>query len=375
MKVAIDTGPEKGNGVSGIGVNTKYLVNSLQKQVKKGKNFQIECFDFSNNAKRLEEDKFDIVHYPYFHPYFLTLSTVKYAKTIVTIHDLIPLVYPKQYPSGFKGKLRFIIQKRRLKNVDAVLTISETSKKDVVRFLNFPAEKVHAIHIAPSPIFKKENERKKLNGIVSKYNLPTKFVLYLGDVYYNKNIPTLVLACKKAKIPLIIVGKQATEIENNLLISLKNIKGPKDWLRYLNNSPHPETSHYKLLKEMFDKEGEVIRLGFVPDEDLVPIMNLATVYCQPSYYEGFGLGVVHAFSCGVPVVAARTQALVEVAGEAALFADPFDPDVMASKISELLENPSLRAQYIRKANERLKKYSWKKTAKKVIGMYRQVLEK
>lgn len=374
MKVAIDKGPAKGERVFGIGVNTKYLVEALQKQAKKKKELQIECFDFSSNLGKLENGKFDIVHYPYFHPFFLTLPSRKYAKTVVTIHDLIPLVYPKQYPSGFKGALRFMIQKGRLRNVDAILTISETSKKDIVRFLNIPVKNVYAIHIAPSPVFKKENDRKKLNGVVARYNLPTKFVLYLGDVYYNKNIPTLIMACKKANVPLVIVGKQAAEIENNLSISLKNIKGPKDWFRYLTNNPHPELSHYGLLKNMFDNEGKVMRLGFVPDEDLVRIMNLATVYCQPSYYEGFGFGVVHAFSCGVPVVAAKTQALVEVAGDAALIANPHDPGDMAKKISELLENPSLRAQYIRRGNERLKRFLWEKTAKKVIKLYENVYQ-
>jgi glycosyltransferase involved in cell wall biosynthesis len=205
--------------------------------------------------------------------------------------------------------------------------------------------------------------------------LPTKFVLYLGDVYYNKNIPTLIMACKKLKVPLIIVGKQAAEIENNLSMSLKNIKGPKDWLRYISNKPHPELCHYILLKNMFDKEGKVIRLGFVPDKDLVGIMNLATVYCQPSYYEGYGLGVVHAFSCGVPVVVAKTQALVEVANEAALIANPFSPSDLAGKLKEFLEVPSLRAQYIRKGYERLNNYSWDETARKTIKLYERVCEK
>ena len=375
MRIAIDTGPVKGERVFGIGLNTKYLLQALIKESKKQKKLRFDYFDFSANTKKLENGGFDILHYPYFHPFFLTLPSKKFAKTIVTIHDLIPLVYPKQYPSGLKGKLRFLIQKNRLKNVDAVLTISETSKKDIVRFLNVGAENVHAIHIAPSPVFKKENDRKKLNLIVAKHKLPNKFVLYLGDVYYNKNIPTLIMACRQVGIPLVIVGKQALDIENNLSISLKNIKGPRDWLRFLIDKPHPELSHYKLLNDMFKNENGIIRLGFVPDSELIPIMNLATVYCQPSYYEGFGLGVVHAFACGVPVVASKTQALVEVSGDASLFADPFNPKDMASKIKMLLGNPSLRAQYIRRGNERLKNYSWENTAKRTINVYEKVFDK
>jgi len=375
MRVAFDLKSVQEDNVYGVGLNIRYLLEFLEKESKKLKNFSIDSFSFSDNEEKLKKSSIDIFHYPYFHPFFLTLPRKKLGKTVVTIYDLIPLVYPKQYPPGLKGSIKFILQKKRLKNVDAVITISETSKKDIVRFLDYPAEKVFAIHIAPFPVFKKEKDRKILNRVVAKYKLPNKFVLYLGDVYYSKNIPTLVMACSKLKIPLVIVGKQAVDIENKLNTDLSTIKGPKDWLRYLINKPHPEISHYQLLKDMFENEGNVIKLGFVPDEDLIPIMNLATVYCQPSYYEGFGFGVVHAFACGVPVVISKTQALVEVAGDAALIADPFNPEDMAKKISMLLQDPSLRAHFIRRGNERLSKFSWQKTAEKTIKVYEQLLER
>lgn len=375
MKIAIDTGPENGEKVYGIGLTTKYLLLSIFKEAKKRKNVQIELFDFSANLQKVNKENYDVLHHPYFHPFHITVPRKKNLKTIVTIHDMIPLIYPKQYPPGIKGKIKFLIQKKTLKDIDAIVTVSETSKKDIVRFLGVSPDKVWAIHNAPFPVFKKETDRKKLNSVVAKYKLPNKFVLYLGDVYYSKNIPTLIMACRQAGIPLIIVGKQALDIESNLSTDLKKIKGPKDWLRFVTGRPHPELSHYKLLKEMFDKEEGITRLGFVPDADLVPIMNLATVYCQPSYYEGFGLGVVHAFACGVPVVIAKTQALVEVAGDAALVADPFNPKDMASKILMLADNPSLRAQFIRRGNERLKKFSWEKAAKKTLDVYENVFGK
>ncbi len=373
MNVAFDLGWNSKTQISGIGVNTKYLAIFLEKESKRKKDINIDFFDFSTNQEKFKKTKYDVVHYPYFHPYFLTLPSKFFARTVITIYDLIPLIYPKQYSRGLRGSLKFMIQKLRLKNVDAIITISETSKKDIVRFLNVPSEKVHAIHIAPLPFFNKENDRRRLNRIVRKYKLPNKFVLYLGDVYYNKNIPTLVLACKKVGVPLVIVGKQALDIEDNLSINLENMKGPRDWLRFLLNKPHPELSHYRLLKEMFEKEGKVMRLGYVEDSDLVSIMNLATIYCQPSFYEGFGLGVVHAFACGVPVVCSRTQALVEVAGNSALYADPFNPEDMALKIQELMNNTSLRAFYIRKGYERLKIFCWEKTANKVIDVYKNIV--
>jgi glycosyltransferase involved in cell wall biosynthesis len=375
MKIAIDTGSEKGEKVYAIGLVTKHLTDALLKEAKKQKNLQIEAFDFFAESERLKKGNFDILHYPYFHPFFVTIPRKSTAKTIVTIHDVIPLIYPKQYPPGLKGRFRLMVQKRLLKHVDAVITVSETSKKDIVRFLDISSEKVHTIYNAPLPVFRKEVDRKNLNRVVAKYNLPNKFVLYLGDVYYSKNIPTLIMACRKIGAPLVIVGKQAADVETKLATDLNMIKGPQDWIRFLVGKSHPELSHLKLLNDMFKNEEGIIRLGFVPDTDLVSIMNLATVYCQPSYYEGFGMGVIHAFACGVPVVISKTQALVEVSGDAALSADPFNPKDMAAKIQTLLDNPSLRAQLIRKGNERLLRYSWEKSSIKTIKVYEEVFKK
>lgn len=371
MKIAIDSGSGGSGLPSGIGVVTNELISFLQVEVKKTGGVKIDVFDFSENKEKLDSGDYDVVHYLFFHPFFVTLPEKKKTKMVVTIHDLIPLIYPKQYPSGIKGSLRLLEQKRRLKQIDAVITVSETSKKDIVRFLDVPAEKIHVTHWAPLPYFKKSDDRKKLNEIVGKYNLPNKFVLYLGDVYYSKNIPCLIEACGVAKLPLVIVGKQAKDIENNLSTDLEKLEGPQDWLRFLLGKPHPELSHYSLLKESFGKSN-VQRLGYVPDDDLNAIMNLATVYCQPSFYEGFGMGIINAFACGTPVVISRTNALVEVAGGASLIADPKDPEEIANKITEILKNENTKKQLIEKGFERLKDFSWEKTAKETVKVYKLV---
>src|SRR3972149_9760559 len=170
---------------------------------------KLEVFDFqSENGKwKLENGKYDIVHYPYFFPYALTLPPQKNGKkVVVTIQDLIHLVYPKQYPPGFRGRLNLLRQKSRLKNIDAVITISETSKKDIVRFLGISAEKIHVVYLAPRKVFKKLEIGDWKLEIKKRYGLPDRYVLYVGDVNYNKNIPGLIQACKLAGIPLVIVG-------------------------------------------------------------------------------------------------------------------------------------------------------------------------
>ncbi len=335
-KVAIDTGPlTSDHKVRGIGVMTKELIEAL------GKN--IEAVDFS----KTDLSKYDVVHYPYFHPHFLTLPKKKPSKkVIVTIHDLILLIYPKQYPPGVKGKLRFLEQKRRLKSVDAIITISETSKKDIVRFLRVNPDKIHVIYLAPKKIFKKLEIRKR-------YNLPKHFVLYVGDVNYNKNILGLTKACLLAKLPLVIVGKQAAK-ENF-------------------DRDHPENRSFAEFLNRYQDDLNIIRLGFVPDEDLVAIYNLATVYCQPSFYEGFGLPVLEAMACGTPVVASRIQAHVEVAGSAAIYANPKKPKDLADKIKKVVDNNTLREKLIKKGSRKAKEYSWRKAAKKNIKIYSSIV--
>ncbi len=348
MKVAIDSGPlNSGHKVRGVGAYTRSLIDSMM--ALKQKDIQIEAVNFES----ADLSKYDLVHYPYFSLFQRTLPLKKVTRIVVTIHDLIPLVYPGHYPAGIKGSINFLMQKLALKNVDAVITDTETSKKDIVRFLDFNSDKVHVVYLAPRSIFRLITQDGKLKTIKEKYNLPNRFVLYVGDVNYNKNIPNLVEACELVGMPLVIVGKNALEIERMDL-------------------SHPELVH---LKPVINKLKNIIRLGFVSDEDLVGIYNLATVYCFPSFYEGFGLSVLEAFACETPVVLGKTQALVEIAGGASLVADPKDPRDLAEKITQLVNNSDLRRQLIKKGKERLTNFSWKKTAGETLRVYNKVYEK
>jgi len=350
MKVAIDRKPlTSGHAVRGVGAYTRELIKAVERESKGIKELQIKAVDFSKE----DLSKYDLVHYPSFHPFFSTLPLNKRTKTVVTIHDLIPLIYPKHYPPGIKGKFKFLVQKVLVKRVDGIITVSETSKKDIVRFLGIPQEKIQVIYEASRKIFKKLEIGNWKLEIKKRYGLPNRFVLYVGDVNYNKNILGLAEACKMAKTSLVIVGKQAANEKVNL--------------------SHPENRPFAEFLEKHGKDPKVLRLGFVPDEDLVAIYNSATVYCQPSFYEGFGLPVLEAMVCETPVVAAKIQALVEIVDKAVLFADPKKPEDMAEKISELLENSELRAQLIRKGREKVKEFSWDKTAKETIDLYQRVI--
>lgn len=370
MRVAIDTSPlKRGDKVRGVGEYTRQLFAALGKKAKTSKNLHISEVDLSKD----DLSGHDLLHLPYFSPFQTTLPKNSNTKVIVTIHDLTPLIYPKHYPPGFRGWLNLQAQKRRLKEVDAIITDSETSKKDIVRFFGIKTEKIFPTHLAAADHFRVVNSKDKLEKVARKYRLPKKFVLYVGDINYNKNIPGLIKACSLAKLPLVIVGKQAKEIEE-LGVDLHSISGPRDWIRFLFNQPHPELAHYKKILSAYKSNNQVMRLGFVPIEELVAIYNLATVYCQPSFYEGFGLPVLEAMACGTPVVAARTQALVEIAGNSALFADPKDPKDLADKIKSVFNDKKLQEELLKKGLKLSKKYSWKKTASETIRVYKAALD-
>lgn len=348
IKVAIDTGPLKsGDAVRGIGVHTKLLVEYL----KSLKDIKIDLVDITS----ADLSGYDIIHYQKFHPYVMSIPFFKKGKSILTIHDLIYLIYPKAYPPGIKGKIKYWLQKLLVKRMEAIITISETSKKDIVRFLGIPQEKIQVIYLAPPEIFRPITDGKSLTATKRKYHLPDRFVLYVGDVNYNKNILGLIRACKMAKVPVVIVGKQAAS---------------KDF-----DPNHIENRPLVTLIKKYKDDKSVIRLGFVEDTDLVRIYNLASLYCQPSFYEGFGLPVLEAFASGVPVVASKTQALVEIGEPACLFADPKDPRDIGEKISMILEDENLRNQLIETGKVFVKNYSWEKTVRQTADVYRLVAGK
>lgn len=347
LRVAIDSGPlNSGDSVRGIGFHTKLLVEHLRKI----KGLKTDLVDFTHYPSSITH--YDLVHYQKFNPYFLNLPIFKKGKSILTIHDLIYLIYPKAYPPGIRGKLIYFLQKILVKKMDAIITISETSKKDIVRFLNLPTDKIFVIHLAPGEMFKPITNNELLTAIHRKYKLPDKFVLYLGDVNYNKNLLTLCKACRVAKTQLVIIGKQAADSKFD--------------------RTHPENQPLVRLLKEYGENKNIIRLGFVPDEDLVGIFNLATLYCQPSLYEGFGLPLLQAFVCGVPVVASKIQAHVEIAGDACLYADPKSPEDFAEKISELINNDELRKELVEKGKEKAKEYSWDRVARETTDVYKKV---
>ena len=344
-KIAIDVSPlSNGNSIRGIGYYTKNLVEALQHEIKTNPDYSDFEISLIRNSS-LEIRNYDLIHYPYFDPFFLTLPLTK-TPFIVTVHDLIPIQFKKLFPVGIKGYLKWLIQKYKLTKAKYILTISHTSKYIIHDILHYPKDKIFTTYLAADTSYKKITNQKLLQNIKTKYNLPNKFVLYLGDLNLNKNIPRLAKACQKIKTPLIIAGASAVK------------KAPE----------HPWTIDINWVQNNQSKYLKSI--GHPPDEDLPVIFNLATIYCQPSWAEGFGLAITQAMQCGIPTCYGEHTATAEIAYYSGLSFDPYSIDDIAQKLKIILDNPKLRQELIIKGLARSKTFSWQLCAINTLAVYR-----
>jgi len=350
IKIAIDISPtQDGNAVRGVGYYTSNLVSALQAEIKTNpiyKNYQINLI----KDWKLEIGNYNLIHYPYFDPFKLTLPKKTKTPTIVTVHDLIPRQFKSHFPVGIKGEIKWLIQKHRLQKVDKILTVSHYSKNIINKITRFNLNNIFVAHLAADSSFKVSSDSKKLKEIQKKYNLPSKFILFVGDINWNKNIPTLVKSCLKLNYPLVIVGSAATK---------KDVPN------------HPWTKD--LLWLQTQKSSNLIFTGFVPDEDLPYFYNLATVYCQPSFAEGFGLPLVQAMQSGCPIAYSQDSCLDEIMDGNGLKFNPYSQPELEKVLKEFWDNQNIREKYVKLGLEHANTFNWQQTALQTLALYNLTL--
>lgn len=352
MRVAIDVSPlETGHKVRGVGFYLEHLKNSLIKYYPENE------YIFFKAGEKIPRN-IDLVHFPFFEPFFLALPLYKKFKTVVTVHDLTPIVFSKNFPRGFRGEIKWQMQRYSLKRADGIIADSKSSKKDIIKIVGVSEKKVSVVPLAAGEHFRKLDKGSWMKDISEKYNLPQKFVLYVGDVTWNKNLPRLLNAVSYANLPIVMVGKSLTN---------ENYDRQNPWNHDLNRINEIIDSQTSTNKQL------ITRLGFVDDEDLVKIYNLATVFVMPSLYEGFGLPVLEAMSCGCPVVTTKEGSLPEVAGSAAVYVDAYDYKEIAKGLLEVYNNENLREELIKNGLENTILFSWKNTASETLEAYKKAL--
>jgi glycosyltransferase involved in cell wall biosynthesis len=350
MKIGYITSPlTTGHAGRGVGFYTKNLLDHLDSAAKQNGHEIVRITDVSDSSG------VDLLHYPFFDLFFHTLPIQSTVPTVVTVHDAIPLEFPDRYPAGLRGGLNLALQKLALSRSRLVITDSYASVKAVRKYLRVPHEKIKLIYLAPAPYYKQVSDAKSLQATSKKYHLPKTFVLYVGDVNWNKNLYGLLAAAKNLQVPLVLVGKQSALIEQA-------------------DFDHPELAHLRPAMDLINRpNSQVYRLGFVPDDDLVNIYNLATVYCQPSFAEGFGLPVLEAMACGTPVSCSNTHSLPEIAGQAASYFDPKNMDSIAWSLRSLINSKTESGKLVKLGLMQVKKYSWDYTARSTVRVYEEAL--
>ncbi|QQG40361.1 MAG: glycosyltransferase family 4 protein [Candidatus Levyibacteriota bacterium] len=354
MNIVLDISPltddsKISHRVRGTGFYIKNLKRSLLEF------FPNNRYTFFSRGQSIPHD-IDIVHYPYFEPFFLTLPFRKKYKTVVTVHDLTPFVFSDKFPIGIRGRIKWLLHRRNLRNVDAIIADSQVSKKDIIKYAGIPESKITVVYLAAGEEFKRiRNEELGINSLRNKYNLPEKFALYVGDVTWNKNLPRLIRAVKKTNIPLVMVGKALLQ---------KEFDKENAWNQDL-----------IIIQNLIKNDKQITSIGFVPTEELVLLYNIATVFVMPSLYEGFGLPILEAMQCGCPVITTKEGSLKEITGDAVFFVDAYDIESIASGIERVIKNKRLQRELSEKGLIQAKKFSWKETARKTMQVYKKIYEK
>ncbi len=265
---------------------------------------------------------------------------------VVTIHDLSYFYYPEEFLKKdlyqLKNWTKYSVEKAK-----KVIAVSQTTKRDIVRFYNTPEEKIEVIYEGYEKNVKTQMSNVKSKSEISKLK-KTKFILYVGTLQPRKNITTLVDAfnifyMQNPEFKLIIVGK-------------------KGWLY----------EHiFKKVHEL-NLSKHVKFLGYVSDQELINIYRNAFCFVLPSLYEGFGLPLIESMNFSCPVISSFSSSLPEVGGDACLYFDPKDPKELAEKLSELKKNDKLRKELISKGKERIKLFSWQKCAEETLIVLKSV---
>ena len=272
------------------------------------------------------------------------LNSVKLEKCIVTCYDLIPWVYNNEISGIWKENMK------GLKKADIIITISKFSRDEIVKYLNYPEDRIEIIYPAVDHAVYYEKRDK---SILRKYNLKNtdKIVLYVGSETPRQNVEVLIEAFStlKNKIPnikLIKVGESQSHGARRKILTL--------------------------IKDL-DLEDDVIFPGYVPEEELPLWYNAADVLVYPCDYAGFGLPPLEAMACGTPVITSNTSSLPEVVGDAGIMIDPKDSELMADKMYEILKNEKLWNEMKNKGLKRSKMFQWDDAADKTCQIYESIM--
>ncbi len=324
-----------------------YKKTKLEYDFLKLPNVQLKEFKIPN---RLLDASFQFLNYPkidkmlekvdvFFSPHIFSSSVSKKCKTITTFHDLSFENYPEFYSTG-KNYWHFSMNpKKQAQKADKIIAVSRSTKDDLVKIYGIEPEKIKVIYSGIGLESRIKNQESRILEIRKKYNLPKKYILYLGTLEPRKNIIGLIKAFEilNTKYKLVIAGSKGWLYE--------------DIFKIVKNSPAKDN---------------IIFTGFIDDKDKAALYGLADLFVYPSFYEGFGFPPLEAMAAGTPVITSNFSSLPEAVGDAAITVNPYNIDELTKAIEMVLFDEKLRDILIERGYKKVKNFSWEKCAKETL---------
>jgi glycosyltransferase involved in cell wall biosynthesis len=287
--------------------------------------------------------KLDVLHCLHY-----TMPLTYPGRTVVTFHDMTFFIFPEHHTLSRRILFRFFINASR-RRATSLIADSESTRLDAIRLVGAPPEKIHTVPLGITSDFYPENDPAILNPVRQKYNLPERFLLFVGLLEPRKNLPALLQAFARlspslGKIKLVIVGRMGWMYEKT-----------------------DRLVHSLSLTE------RVLFTGYVDQADLPRVYNLAEAAVYPSLYEGFGLPVLEAMACGTPVITSNVSSMPEIAGEAGIMLPPNDIPALTQAMEHLLQTPDERQRRSVLGLAQAAQFTWERTAVKTLEVYQNVL--
>ncbi len=267
--------------------------------------------------------------------------------TVVTIHDMSLKLYPRYHPMR-RVLLNGPLVDRSARRADAVITPSESAKRDIVRLYHLDPRRVHVVYEAAAPSFKRVEDTAELERVRRLYGLEERVILYVGTIEPRKNLPKLIAA--------FAARRRAGHLSHQLVCV-----GPYGWL----------SRGLEQLIATSNVAHAVNFTGYVPFEDLPALYSLAEMFVYPSMYEGFGLPVIEAMACGVPVITGRTAALAEIGGGATEHVDRIEAAELGDMLVALAGSRDRREERSAAGLDRARTFSWQRAAQESLEVYRE----